>query len=220
LTDVEALYTDNPLTNPAAKPILRVDDIDAIMSSINVAGSGSSGMGTGGMVTKVLAARLATAAGVHTVVQSSERPQQILQIIQQQQQTQQAGDTQLVYTQFIAQPAAVLNNRKWWILHGLRSRGVINVDRGAASAISDPQRRASLFAAGITSVEGDFHAQEAVSVHCEGAQIARGLVNYSSNEIRRIMGRSSSSIVEILGYCDDESVVNRENLVPIAAGSS
>lgn len=173
------------------------------------------------MTTKILAARLATAAGVHTVVQSSQKPQQILRIIQAEQENS-PEQRHYLCTVFTAQPAAVLNNRKWWILHGLRSRGVLKVDGGAADAICDPQRRASLFAAGIRQVDGDFHAQEAVSIVKweDGVELARGIVNYSSNEIRRVMGRTSAAIVDILGYCDEESIVHRDNLVIVTAAAA
>jgi len=108
--------------------------------------------------------------------------------------------------------AKPLGDRKWWIKHGLVTSGKIYIDDGALAGI---QKRSSLFAAGITRVEGHFVAQNAVLIVSarDGAPVARGLVNYSSTEIERIRGCKSSEIEARLGYMEDDCVVHRQNLV-------
>lgn len=206
LTDVDGLYSSNPRTDPSATIVRTVENLDEISKTVSVSSEGGTTLGTGGMVTKLLAARLATAAGVHTVIQSSARPLNILEFLSD------PSNPQLKCTHFVANPNSVLKNRKWWIVHGLSARGAVYIDQGARDAITDPKRKASLFSAGIVDVEGDFHDQEAISIKHQGTEVARGIVNYSSQEIRRVMGKSSLAIVEILGYEDSDCIIYRENL--------
>lgn len=218
MTDVDCLYTDNPRTNPLAEPVWRCDDIQALREKIVVSAPGSS-LGTGGMVTKLIAAELATAAGVTTIIARGSTPQNILKIISD------ADEKDLpLHTRFTAQNHPLID-RKWWILHGLKTAGKIYVDHGAYRALVAKQR-SSLLAAGIVKVEGDFVAQQSATILHElkddtGAvqviDIGKGLVNYSSIEISRVMGCKSSEIPEILGYVESDCIVNRENLVITAA---
>ena len=197
LTDVDRLYSDDPRSVPDAQPISLVKQI----SQLQVQTGQGSQWGTGGMVTKIAAARIATAAGVRTVITEGRWPRNIEKIL--------LGE--LLGTQFEAQPQPS-SARKRWIAYGLLPAGKLYLDQGAVEAIC--QGRKSLLAAGVTAVEGEFYSQEAVQL-CDrsGTEVARGLVNYSSTELRQIQGRHSREISVILGYIGAETVVHRDNLV-------
>ncbi|KAG0200448.1 hypothetical protein BGX28_006471 [Mortierella sp. GBA30] len=261
MTDVDCLYTDNPRINPDAQPVLVVDDITALKEKVSVATAGSS-LGTGGMVTKLIAAELATAAGVTTVITRGSTPQRIFQIISQPIQhtgsvspknESAAKDTTSIessmtatrfagvdpaslplHTRFLAKDNPMVD-RKWWILHGLHAAGTIYIDRGAYKAITNASQKSSLFAAGIVGCKGTFVAQQSVRVvyrpkdalkkdqaeegkedtiedEPEEIEVGKGLVNYASHEILRIMGCHSRQIIDKLGYADAECVIHRENL--------
>ncbi|KAI8869329.1 glutamate 5-kinase [Ramicandelaber brevisporus] len=235
LTDVECLYTDNPRTNPDAKPVRVVEDIPALRKIVDVSSSGTS-VGTGGMATKLIAAELASAAGVETIVMKSTHLAHVKTVVEElmaiRQKETAALATATICTRFIASPRP-LNTRKWWVL-GLYSYGKIVIDAGAAVAVAKFKK--SLFAAGIVRVEGHFAANQRVQIMCEipanggdgggggGSDtgdnaprkhtvvIGYGLANYTSSEISRIKGCHSSQIQELLGYADDESVVHRDSL--------
>lgn len=200
LTDVDRLYSADPRTVPNAQPITLVNSEQ--LASLDVkAGASGSGWGTGGMETKITAARIATSAGVRTAIAHGRHPQNIAKILQ--------GEP--LGTQFEPQPRPE-NARKRWIAHGLVPRGKLYLDTGAVKAIC--QRGKSLLAAGITRTEGDFQLSDAV-VLCdgEGKEIARGIVNYNSSEIQQIQGEHSENIVTILGYMGAETIIHRDNLV-------
>lgn len=200
LTDVDRLYSADPRSHPDAEPIISVSDIAAVTEQVEVGDSGSS-WGTGGMVTKINAATTATSAGVRTVITEGKYPQNILKILQ--------GEP--LGTQFLPQPS-IGNARKRWIAHGLVPLGKIHLDQGAVQAIIDKGR--SLLAAGIIKVEGEFLPGEAVQL-CDplGEEVARGLVNYGSEELHQIQGQRSIDIPQILGYMGAETVIHRDNLV-------
>lgn len=228
LTDVDSLYTANPRRDPNATPIPRVENLDTLATQASFEGSGSS-MGTGGMSTKIAAARLATTAGVHCVVKSSETPGAIIEIIEELGRHDEDCDSARTsrYTHFVAQPrpASQRRVRKWWIAHGMVPRGRIHVDDGAYRALLHfDMASVSLFAVGVTCVEGDFQAQDCVSVVHEKdgvmVEVARGLVNYSSTEMKRICGIRSEEIPRVLGCVDAESVIHRYNLVVLGQGVS
>ena len=152
-------------------------------------------------VTPIAAARIATAAGVRTVITEGRFPRNIEKILQ--------GEP--LGTQFEPQPQPS-SARKRWIAYGLVPTGKLYLDQGAVEAIC--QGGKSLLAAGVTAVEGEFYSQEAVQLYnLHGTEIARGLVNYSSTELRQIRGRHSREISAILGYTGAETVVHRDNLV-------
>lgn len=201
LTDVDRLYSADPRLVPDAKPITLVNSVDFAQLKVE-AGSSGSQWGTGGMATKLAAARIATSSGVRTVITQGKYPQNLVKILQ--------GES--LGTQFEPQSRPD-NARKRWIAYGLLPMGKLYLDRGAIQAIR--QGGKSLLPAGITGVEGDFSASEAVQL-CdrEGIEVARGIVNYSSLEIEQIKGHHSEKIAQILGYVDpDETVVHRDNLV-------
>ncbi|MBV6626779.1 MAG: glutamate 5-kinase [Rivularia sp. (in: Bacteria)] len=203
LTDVDRLYSADPRSVPDAKPISLVSSIEELTKLQVETGSSGSQWGTGGMATKISAARIATAAGVRTVITEGKQPDNIQKIIQ--------GEA--IGTQFEPQPEPT-SARKRWIAYGLVPEGKLYLDAGAVVAISVGGK--SLLPAGITSIEGQFQQDEAVQL-CDrdGKEIARGLVNYSSSELEKIRGRRSSQIQEVLGYQGVETVVHRDNLVLI-----
>ncbi len=200
LTDVDRLYSADPRLVPNAEPIVLINGAQLAGLQIQPSGSGSQ-WGTGGMVTKIAAARIATAAGIRTVITEGRYPRNIEKILQ----------GELIGTQFEPQPQPS-RARKRWIAHSLVPVGKLYLDEGAVAAIC--QSGKSLLAAGITAVEGEFYPQEAVQL-CDrqGEEIARGLVNYSSDELRQIQGCHSQEIAKILGHAGAETVIHRDNLV-------
>jgi glutamate 5-kinase len=201
LTDVDRLYSADPRAVPDAQPITLVNHIDQLEELQVQTGESGSQWGTGGMVTKIAAARIATGAGVRTVITEGRRPESIEKILQ--------GEP--LGTQFEPQPRTD-NARKRWIAHSLVPLGKLYLDNGAVAAIV--QAGKSLLAAGITNVEGNFRSSDAVQLcDSKGAEIARGLVNYNSNELQKIRGRKSEEVPAILGYAGAETVVHRDNLV-------
>lgn len=200
LTDVDRLYSSDPRRNPEAEPIKIVDSDEFEKLQVKAGSSGSS-WGTGGMMTKLAAARIATSVGIKTVITHGRKPENILAIL--------AGEK--LGTQFEPQ-AKTDNARKRWIAYGLLPMGSLYLDKGAVKAIC--QAGKSLLPAGIIAVAGEFLAGDAVDILDEnGRNIARGIVNYSSSEIEQIKGKKSRDIAKILGYSADETIVHRNNLV-------
>lgn len=201
LTDVDRLYSADPRSNPDAQPITLVKSIDELEELQVQTGDRGSQWGTGGMVTKIAAARIATAAGVRVAIAEGKSPQNMEKILQ--------GEP--IGTRFEPQPQPS-KARKRWIAYGLVPVGQLYLDNGAVTAIA--QAGKSLLAAGITEVKGEFHASDAVQLcDIEGREIARGIVNYSSDRLKQIIGHQSTEIPEILGYAGAETVVHRDNLV-------
>ncbi|MBH8562889.1 glutamate 5-kinase [Nostoc sp. CENA67] len=201
LTDVDRLYSADPRSVPDAQPIALVSNMKELAELGIQTGTQGSQWGTGGMVTKISAARIAIAAGVRTVITEGRFPRNIEKILQ--------GEP--LGTHFQPQPEPT-SARKRWIAYGLLPAGKLYLDAGAIAAIA--QAGKSLLAAGIKAVEGEFETQEAVQL-CDssGNEIARGLVNYSSDELQKIRGCHSREIPTILGYVGAETVVHRDNLV-------
>ena len=200
LTDVDRMYSADPKTVPDAQPIKLVSSEELSRLQID-AGSSGSPWGTGGMATKLAAARIATSTGVRTVITQGKQPQNIIAILQ--------GED--IGTQFEPQPQTN-NARKRWISYGLVPMGKLYLDSGAVKAITTKGK--SLLPAGIIRVEGEFSAADAVQL-CDkaGIELGRGLVNYSKSEIEQIKGRHSTEITSILGYDSADTVVHRNNLV-------
>lgn len=200
LTDVDRMYSADPKRVPDAQPIKLVSNEEFNQLQID-AGSSGSQWGTGGMATKLEAARIATSAGVKTVITQGKQPQNIVKILQ--------GED--LGTQFEPQTQTD-NARKRWITYGLIPMGKLYLDSGAVKAITNQGK--SLLPAGIIAVEGEFFASDAVQL-CdrEGVELGRGLVNYSSSEIEQIKGHHSTEIVAILGYESEDTVLHRNNFV-------
>ncbi len=197
LTDVEGLYDTDPTVNPEAKLIARVERID----DVEAAAAGARGPGTGGMVTKLKAARVATQGGVDVIVASGRHPDILEAIV--------SGEAR--GTLF---PAAGdrLEGRKRWILGSVSRSGHIVVDEGAVSALRERGR--SLLPAGVAKVVGSFGRGESVEVrNVEGGRIAAGTSNYASDELHRIRGLRSDRITETLGYGYGDEVIHRDNMV-------
>lgn len=238
MTDVQCLYTDNPRTNPEAKPILLVDKIDELTVTTDTedAGAGSK-VGTGGMTTKLIAAELATNVGVTTIITLSTQPQSILDIvaniIQAQESWSLAEQQKFIeeeiakgsiplHTRFLALPrdTQIKSDRRFWLLHGLKTKGTIYIDAGCLQALTRKDR-AGLLPAGIVAVLGVFHESECVSIKVlankkspldTAVEVGHCRVNYSSTEIDLIKGMNSSDIEAVLGFADSEYVAHRDNL--------
>ncbi|HET7398279.1 MAG TPA: glutamate 5-kinase [Intrasporangium sp.] len=195
LSDVDALY-DGPPHRPGSTriPVVRGPED---LADVVVAGSGSK-VGTGGMVTKIEAARIATAAGVVTTVTAADRVIQVL-----------AGED--VGTVFL--PIGVRGrSRRLWLEHATTALGRLVIDAGAVTALTE--RKKSLLPAGITAVEGAFHEGDPVDVCApDGAVIARGLVNYSAAELPTLLGRSTRDLARELGPEYEREVIHRDDLV-------
>ena len=201
LTDVDRLYSADPRHNPDAQPIHiveRVEQLEDLQVSI---GDRGSQWGTGGMVTKIEAARIAANAGVCTVITDGQHPEKIAQIM--------AGAD--LGTQF-SPKSTVANARKRWIAQSLVPAGKLYLDKGAVRAIQHSGK--SLLPAGITEIEGEFERQSSVQLcDAQGQEIARGIVNYSHIELAQILGHRSEEIPQILGYAGADTAVHRDNLV-------
>jgi glutamate 5-kinase len=201
LTDVDKLYSADPRYHADAKPIHRIEKLAEITALKAVIGNRGSQWGTGGMATKLEAAQIATTAGIRTVITDGQQPGNILQAI--------AGAP--IGTQFSPHPTPN-RGRKRWLATSLVPAGHIYIDSGATQALR--QAGKSLLAAGILEIEGDFQPQDAVTlVSPDGTEIARGLVNYGDKDLRKIIGRRSDEIPEILGYIGADTVIHRDNLV-------
>lgn len=193
LTDIDGLYERDPRVYPDAKRIDTVTDISAIE---HVAGKAGSSRGTGGMVTKLKAARIAGDAGIETLIIG--RGGEALEAL---------AHGEVWGTRILPKP--VRSARKAWLAQQ-QTRGVVMVDEGAHRALKSGR---SLLPSGVTGVAGDFRFGDAVSVHCQDQLIAQGLSNYSAEALLRIKGHKTSQIAEILGYKDYDEVIHRDNLV-------
>jgi glutamate 5-kinase len=199
LTDTAGLYTADPHRHPDARLISQVDRIDSEIERL--AADTPSRVSIGGMVTKVEAARLATASGVTVVIADGREKDIVLLLV--------AGEA--VGTRFM--PASSrLESRERWMLSGLSTKGKLVVDSGAALALKKQNR--SLLAAGIKGVEGKFQRGDIVNI-CDpdGSRLGCGITNYSSADIALIKGTHSGKIVSLLGYNYGSEVVHRNNLV-------
>ncbi|WP_008312478.1 glutamate 5-kinase [Leptolyngbya sp. PCC 6406] len=201
LTDVDQLYSADPRSNPDAQPIYVVERVEQLADLQVQVGDRGSQWGTGGMMTKIEAARIATTAGVRTVITEGRHPENLLKIL--------SGEA--LGTQFTPQ-ARPASARKRWIAHSLMAAGKLYVDEGAVQAIC--QAGKSLLAAGITEVEGEFERQDAVQL-CDrtGREVARGIVNYGHSDLEKIRGHHSDEIPDLLGYRGADTVIHRDNLV-------
>mmetsp|Transcript_6585 Transcript_6585/g.8938 ORF Transcript_6585/g.8938 Transcript_6585/m.8938 type:complete len:402 (+) Transcript_6585:433-1638(+) len=200
LTDVDGLYTANPNNNPDAQLIPVVEDISKL--AVDIGNTGTE-WGTGGMQTKLVAARIATSSGCRMVICNSEKLEEVPGCVR--------GAS--LGTLFLP-PPKVMKGRKRWIL-AMPTRGQVLLDAGAVRAVL---RGTSLFPAGVRSVLGSFSAQEAVQiVSQEGGQVvAHGLCNYSSKELELLKGHHSDKVKEVLGYLGSDELIHRNNMCVIA----
>lgn len=199
LTDQPGLFTADPRTHPDAELIPEVRSIDETLRAL--AGDSISGLGVGGMVTKLQAADVARRAGADVVIAAGQTPNVIGRIV--------AGET--VGTRFPALETP-LENRKRWIFAGTTPGGSLTVDDGAAQALC--QKGRSLLPAGIVAVEGNFERGDTVSIlRLEGGTLARGIARYSGRDLRQIAGCRSDEITGRLGYDYGPVAVHRNDLI-------
>lgn len=199
LSDVDGLYSGDPRRSPDAR---RLDVVTAITPELEaVAGGAGSTFGTGGMLTKLQAAKIATAAGIPMFLTSGAQDDIVAQVL--------AGEA--VGTLFLPRPRPLRARQRWLAFHQ-RPRGRIHVDAGAAKALVENGK--SLLPAGVVRVEGEFAEGDVVQVcDADGRELARGLVNYSAADLRRIQGVRTAGIPAILGRKDYDEVIHRDNLV-------
>ncbi|MBQ9633941.1 MAG: glutamate 5-kinase [Schwartzia sp.] len=198
LSDVDGLYTANPQERPDAKLISEVREVTPEIE--NLAGGAGTEGGTGGMVTKLAAAKIAMSAGVTMVIARGDRFGVMREVL----------EGKSVGTVFFAKDAH-LRTRKAWLAFGRHIGGNLTVDEGCVRAM---RSGASLLAAGIVAVDGDFKQKSTVRVlGPDGREIARGVVNYGAGEIRRIAGKKTKEITEILPEAAHDEVIHRDNLV-------
>jgi glutamate 5-kinase len=198
LTDQQGLFTADPRRNADAQLIAQVARIDE--STWALAGEAGTTLGTGGMVTKIQAAQLASRGGVLTVIASGKEPDVLGKIVR--------GEA--ICTRFEAQ-SSQLESRKRWLLSD-KTHGAVHVDAGAARKLLTGG--ASLLPVGIVRVDHEFERGASVSVFSpEGREIAHGLTAYDSEALRKLCGVKSSQISEVLGYTYGDAVIHRNNLV-------
>jgi glutamate 5-kinase len=199
LTDQKGLYTADPRKNPQARLVEEAHAGDPEVE--RMAGGAGSGVGTGGMLTKIRAAKRAARSGAHTIIASGREENVLLRL---------AGGER-IGTQLIARTVP-MTARKQWLADHLQVRGKLHLDEGAIKALRDECK--SLLPVGVHEVSGDFARGEVVAcVDAQGREIARGLVNYSAIETRRIAGVASNRIEAVLGYVDEIELIHRDNLV-------
>lgn len=201
LTDQQGLYTADPRQD--ANATLITEAVAGDLSLESMAGGAGSSIGKGGMITKVLAAKRAARSGAHTVIASGNEADAIIRLAQGE-----AVGTLLVAQ---TQPLAA---RKQWLADHLQLAGRLILDEGAVKALGEGK---SLLSIGVVSVQGEFERGAAVACLApDGQEVARGLVNYSSGDSRRIAHQPSNEIAKILGYIDEAELIHRDNLVWLA----
>jgi glutamate 5-kinase len=194
----DGLYTADPSVDPKATLVTRVDRIDA---TVEAYAGASERQGTGGMVTKLQAARLATAGGTDVVIANGLEPDVLPRLVQGE-----ALGTLFPST------ADRMESRKRWILSGLSIKGSVVVDEGAAKALRE--RKTSLLPAGVKDVCGEFQRGDTVEVTtAAGERVGSGIANYGSQELLALRGARSSQIASILGHDYGAEAVHRDNLV-------
>ena len=198
LTSAAGLYDCNPTESKKAKLISLVPEITSEIEA--AATAETSSVGTGGMKSKILAAKKVTAMGIPCVIAPGKRKNILTDIL--------AGRE--IGTLFLPMVDR-LNSKKYWIAFTLRPRGRLIIDDGAKKALLTKGK--SLLPSGIIDVEGDFELGDPVScIDREGTVLAKGLVNFSSMEIRKIMGLKTSQIYQVLGHKDYDEIIHRDNL--------
>ncbi|GGW64500.1 glutamate 5-kinase [Streptomyces galilaeus] len=196
LSDIDGVYDGNP-SKPGTSRIAEVRE-PADLDGIEIGSAGKAGVGTGGMVTKVEAARIAAAAGIPVVLTDTVHAADALS----------GGDTG-TYFHATGKRSA---DRLLWLQHASTPQGSLTLDDGAVRAVVE--RRTSLLPAGIAAVEGDFNAGDPVELRDgSGRAVARGLVNFDAKEIPQLLGRSTRELARELGAEYEREVVHRDDLV-------
>lgn len=197
LSDVDGLYTTNPKNDPDARLVESVNRIDARIRAMADGGS-ASGMGSGGMLSKLEAARIATSAGAHLAIANGTHEHPLARLAE--------GGRCTVFT-----AGKLGKGRKLWLAGRMTARGRIVVDAGAAAALA---KGSSLLAAGATAIEGRFARGDVVEIATiNGETIARGLSEYDATDAARITGLRSDAIAEVLGHAPRSALVHRDQMV-------
>lgn len=201
LTSTEGLYDRNPQKSGEIKLVPLVEEITEEIEIM--ATDEADSVGTGGMKSKILAAKKVTAFGIPCIIAPGRRKDVLQDIL--------AGKE--IGTLFLPMDEC-LTSRKYWIAFTLKSRGKLFIDEGAKKALLEQGK--SLLPSGIAMVEGNFGVGDpATCVDMEGTPLAKGLVNYSAAEIRKIMGLKTSEVEQVLGYKDYDEIIHRNNMVLI-----
>lgn len=199
LSDIDGLFTRDPRTEPDAELIPVVGVITK--STEKAAGSIPGPLGTGGMMSKINAARKVNSAGVPMVVAKGDKPDILVRLF----------DGEAHGTYFVPRRHK-LTRRKCWIAFSLKPKGILTIDAGARTAVT--RRGKSLLASGIVGVQGEFTVGAPVEFQAPGGEaVGVGLVNYGAADIRRIMGLRSQHISQVLGHKPYDEVIHRDNLV-------
>jgi glutamate 5-kinase len=199
LTDQRGLYTADPRKSPDAQFVDEAKAGDPALEAM--AGGAGSGIGSGGMLTKILAAKRASTSGAHTVIAWGREENVLTRLA--------AGEA--IGTQLVAQ-TALLTARKQWMADHLKTAGKVALDAGAVNKLVKEGK--SLLPIGVTAVDGEFGRGDVITCLDEqGRPVARGISNYSSPDARRIMRRPSGEILQILGYEDGPELIHRDNMV-------
>jgi len=199
LTDQKGLFTADPRKNPDAVFVHEARAGDVALEAM--AGGVGSAIGSGGMITKILAAKRAAGSGASTVIAWGREPDALLRLIR--------GEP--IGTLLVAQTAKHQARKRWMADH-LQLRGAVVVDAGAARKLRDEGK--SLLPIGMTGVEGEFSRGDVIAVRDpEGAELARGLANYSSAEARTLCRKPSAEFERLLGYAAEPEMVHRDNMV-------
>lgn len=200
LTDQAGLYDADPRANPDAR---LVDQRSALDPALADMAGGSGVLGRGGMQTKISAARLASRSGTATVIASGREPRVMVRLMK--------GESIGTLLLPDATPVAA---RKQWLAGQLKAKGRLVLDSGASRVLRDSGR--SLLAVGVVAVEGHFQRGDVVACVTEaGVEVARGLVNYTAEEVAAIKGQASDRIEAILGYGGEPELIHRDNMVLI-----
>jgi glutamate 5-kinase len=199
LTDQSGLYSADPRKNPDAQFIQHAIAGDEALEQM--AGGAGSTVGTGGMLTKILAAKRAARSGAHTVIASGREANVLVRL----------ASGEAVGTHLRTEQAKMLAKKQWMADH-LRVSGELHLDAGAVKVLRTDGK--SLLPVGVIGVEGSFERGDVVAcLDPQGQTVARGLVNYSSAETARILRQPSSEIASILGYVDEAELIHRDNLI-------
>ncbi len=199
LTDQQGLYSADPRKDKDAQFIQHAIAGDVALE--RMAGGAGSDVGTGGMLTKILAAKRAARSGANTVIASGRENNVLVRLA--------AGEMIGTHLQTTEMKTTA---RKQWLADHLQLRGKLTLDAGAVKVIKQDGK--SLLAIGVTAVEGNFERGEVVACcDADGVELARGLVNYSAIEALRIMRQPSTQIEKILGYVEESELIHRDNLV-------
>lgn len=199
LTDQKGLYTADPRKNPDARFVDEAQAGDPALEAM--AGGVGSSIGSGGMITKILAAKRAAGSGASTVIAWGREPNVLGRLV--------AGEA--IGTLLLAQTPKK-QARKQWIADHLQLKGAVSVDQGAADKLQEEGK--SLLPIGMTGVEGNFSRGDVIAVrNPQGREIARGLANYTSAEARLLCRKSSAEFERLLGYSAESEMIHRDNMI-------